>query len=57
MQGPELAVVVRAPDLREALLMVGEIWEELQARSTKGLPATPRIASFSAPTQAAMADR
>lgn len=51
MQGPELAVVVRAPDLREALLVVGQIWQELRAGSPKRLPATPRIASFSAPTQ------
>ena len=54
MQGPELAVVVRAPDLREALLMVREIWQELRAGSTKRLPATPTITSFSAPTQAGM---
>jgi hypothetical protein len=50
MQGPELAVVVRSPDLREALLMVRDIWQELRSRSIKRLPATPRITSSSAPT-------
>lgn len=50
MVGPELAVVVRAPDLREALLLVEEIWTDLRSGAGKRLPATPRIATVSAPT-------
>ena len=57
MQGPEFAVVVRAPDLREALLVVEQIWQELHVRSADALPATPRITSFSAPAHTMMADQ
>jgi len=49
MRGPELAVQVRAPDLREALILVEDMWTELRQAGRARLPAVPHIVAVSPP--------
>lgn len=49
MRGPELAVQVRAPDLREALILVEVMWSKLRQAARVRLPAVPHIAAVSPP--------
>jgi hypothetical protein len=48
MRGPELAVVVRAPDSREAVIIVNGLWTQLR-QHVSDLPPTPEIVAWSPP--------
>jgi len=51
MRGPELAVQVRAPDLREAIVLVEDVWADLRAAISPRLPAVPHIAAVAPPRE------
>jgi hypothetical protein len=49
MRGPELALQVRAPDMREALVIVEAVWGSLRSSLGMRIPATPHIAAVAPP--------
>jgi hypothetical protein len=49
MAGPELALIVRAPDSREALIVTNGLWTRL-AQDVPELPSTPPVVAISPPT-------